>query len=219
MDLMAIRRGLMTQPQQTYVKNGLVLWLDGIDKGSVTGSWVDKVFGYEFVGTNNPTFGTDYVETSLSDDTYLTNSTVNAVSTDDGTIEVVISGRINTTAAELIYMPSATGIAFGFRSADGAVIWAAGNKTQKRIPADASNKCYSINKDCAVVDGAGVVGTGDHNWAGMRQGTNYIGRRYSGDGYTGRIYAIRIYNRRLTESEMLHNQRIDNQRFNLGLSI
>ena len=46
MDLMQLRRNLMMQmvkPQETYITNGLVLWLDGINRGGISGKWKNLV--------------------------------------------------------------------------------------------------------------------------------------------------------------------------------
>lgn len=39
-----------------YIADGLVLWLDGIDKGDVPNCWIDKIAGHIFTASNGVTF-------------------------------------------------------------------------------------------------------------------------------------------------------------------
>lgn len=215
MDVMQIRRELMGMQTEDYIRNGLVLWLDARDKGNITGSWVDKIGGHIFQGVNNPTFGTDYVATSQSDDSYLTNETFPAYSSDGSTIEVAISDRTDST--QLVFMPKSYGggIAFGLYNNTG-IIWCADHRNS--IVMATNVKTASIRYNLAIVNGQNATLSGGNVWSGSNL-INYIGRRSSGNIYTGKIHAIRIYNRRLSENEMLHNQKLDNKRFNLGLII
>lgn len=47
-----LRRRMMMQqggePLPEYIQDGLVFWLDGIDKGNITGKWIDLIGGIEF---------------------------------------------------------------------------------------------------------------------------------------------------------------------------
>lgn len=209
------RRKLMAMQAEDYIRDGLVLWLDAIDKGSITGSWVDKIGGHVFQGVNTPVFGSDYVATSQSDGSYLINDTFSAYSSAEATIELAISDHTDTT--QLVFMPktSVGGIAFGLYNNTG-VIWS--SDSRRSIVTATGIKTASVRLDLAVVNGLSATMSGGNVWGGGNV-YNYIGRRKSGNTYTGKIHAIRVYNRQLSESEMLHNQKLDNKRFNLGLSI
>lgn len=215
MDLMLRRRQLMAMQTEDYIRDGLVLWLDAIDRGGVTGSWVDIIGGHIFQGVNNPTFGPDYVATSQSDGGYLINETFPVYSSDEATIEVAISDHTDST--QIIFMPksSAGGIAFGLYNNTG-IIWCSDHRNS--IAMATGVKTASIRYSLAIVNGQSATLSDGNVWSGGSS-YNHIGRRSSGNTYTGKIHAIRIYNRRLSESEMLHNQKLDNKRFNLGLNI
>lgn len=219
MDLMQRRRELLAQPQQTYVKNGLVLWLDGIDKGNIPGSWVDKVGGVEFVGVNGPVFGANYVELSYLAGSYLSNATFTSPNSSGGTIEVVISD-FSVSTNTIVFLSKDNGtLGFGFYNSK--VIWTSGTSVQQSLVIlPASPKIISINVDRAYSDAIQCeFSTSKDFWTGADPNNNLIGKRVNGNQFSGKIYCIRLYNRRLTAAEILRNQRIDNKRFNLGLNI
>ena len=199
-----------------YITDGLVLWMDGIKKGNVTGAWVDQIAGHVFQGTNNPTFGPDYVATSRTDDSFLYNETFPVYSSGEATIELAISDHTDVT--QLIFMPktSAGGIAFGLYNNTG-IIWS--SDSRQSIVKATGIKTASVKQGLAITNGISATMSGSNMWGGGNTVYNYIGRRQSGTTYTGKIHAIRVYNRQLSESEMLHNQKLDNKRFNLGLTI
>lgn len=201
-----------------YIMDGLVLWMDGIKKGNVTGAWVDQIAGHVFQGVNDPEFGSDYIATDAAGNSYLTNTSLPPYGSDNATIEVVLSDYDNTT--QLVFMPQTGrgGVAFGlYNSGTTKIIWT--SDTRRPMVAASDIKTASINISNAMVNGVATGKTGDNVWVGGSSGTSYIGRRATGNPYTGKIHAIRIYNRILTQEEMLFNQRIDNKRFNLGLTI
>lgn len=227
MDMMQLRRKVIGQAKKPlYVMNGLVLWLDGIDKGNVSGSWVDKISGYVFEGVNNPTFGDNYVATSAINDSYLLNSDFNTPLSETGTIEVCVSD-FSVSGNQLIYMPAEIAgepvsfsykLAFGMYSGN-AIIWTASAKSRPMVSFTQGFSVVSTNGTVSVVDGQEKQLSTNASYWGSQNQKNYIGRRYSGNGFTGKIHAIRIYDRQLTADEMIYNQRIDNKRFNLGLTI
>lgn len=215
---MEIRRRLLMQDANKcpYITDGLVLWMDGIKKGNVTGSWVDQIAGHVFKGVNNPEFGSNYIATGGVGNSFLTNTSLPPYSSDNATIEIALSDHDNST--QLVFMPQsgAGGIAFGLYMNE-RIIWASDTRRGMVIASDV--KTASVNKSNAMVNGIAATYAGSDVWAGGSSGTAYIGRRSTGTPYTGKIHAIRIYNRRLTPEEMLFNQRTDNKRFNLGLAI
>ena len=220
MELMARRRELMTD-SGLYVRDGLVLWMDGIDKGSVSGAWVDKVSGHVFENINGMTVGSNYIGLNSSSSQYLRNSTFDTqVKPDAGTIEVVIDGY---SFGNMVFMPKNTNcICFGFRSSPyRQYITGGGAPYGVIVTYQTGVKMFSANNDLSVHDWEKVLPDDAGQWAGPDSSYNYIGRRNSGSGnyFNGKIYAIRIYSRKLTQDEMIHNQRIDNRRFNLGLTI
>ena len=219
----ARRRLMMAQAKKdTYIMNGLVLWMDGIDKGDIAGSWTDKVSGYVFEGVNNPTFGTNYVGVSASNNEYLVNPSTYAFTTpssDTGTIEIVITDYY-TAANTIVYMPKENGkLAFGLYDNGSRSIWSAGS-SQRYVSLPNGSIAISINKLNAVVNGQStVIETGGTYWSGANNNNFISGRNSGSNRFTGKIHAIRIYDRQLSADEMIHNHIVDNKRFNLGLTI
>ena len=211
------------QLPQTYVKNGLVLWLDGINKGSTADTWTDLISGHQYVANNGVIFGNSYVELDGSKSQFLSNSTFASPNATDGTIEIVLSDFTQGTN-QVVYMPrydydsgdTVGGIAFGLYGSSYA-IWSASRGTNM-VAVQNGFSVISINLLNAIKDG-NIANTGNtNNWSNATE-YSYIGRRSGGTYFTGKIHAIRIYNRRLSVNEMTRNQKIDNKRFNLGLSI
>ena len=217
-DVIQARRRLLMQDTNKcpYITDGLVLWMDGIKKGNVTGAWVDQIAGHVFQGVNDPEFGSDYIATDAAGNSYLTNTSLPPYRSENATIEVALSDHISST--QLVFMPQtgSGGVAFGFYGRE-TIIWA--SDTRRYMAIASHVKTASVNNSNAMVNGIAAAKTGSDVWVGGSSSTSYIGRRNSGNPYTGKIHAIRIYNRILTPEEMLFNQRIDNKRFNLGLTI
>ena len=221
MELMKRRRELMIQQEQKYIQNGLVLWLDGIDKGNTAGAWTDKVAGHVFeAGESGFTNGANYAGFDATLSQYMQNSTYDPVDGDDSTIEIVATD-FTMAQTKLIFMPKgrpsggATAAAGIYQD---SVIWAVGAQQSKAYLPNGF-KVLSISKDRAICNGESVSwGTADV-WGSVSSTYSFIAKRQSGNFFTGKIHSIRIYSRKLTADEMLHNQRIDNKRFNLGLSI
>lgn len=212
---MQLRRNLLMQ-QESYIKNGLVLWMDGIDKGNISGSWVDKVSGYEFVGNNSPIFGENYVQTGGANNSCLINTTFIAPADGAGTIEIVAEDY-SMSSNQIIYMPNYSGgIAFGIYKNTG-IIWSTGNAKIVMCPYGFKTISINIDRTLSDLNDASFSET-TNNWSGYDT-NNYIGIRSTGTPFTGKIHAIRIYSRKLSKAEMLHNQKIDNKRFNLGITI
>ena len=216
---MAIRRSLLTK-DEGYVKHGLVLWMDGIDKGNVSGSWVDKVAGHIFENINGMTLGDNYIGLDAASSQHLRNNTLMAISADFGTIEVVIRDYLKGT---IVFFPATYGIAFGIRASTDDIIWTANEYTNKNMVAyTGTPKAFSINAANALIDGNNASYSLGNRWNMSEGNYNYIGCRNYNPAYnyfSGKIHSIRVYNRQLSKNEMLHNQRIDNKRFALGLNI
>ena len=207
------KRLMMLTQEETYIKDGLVLWMDGIKKGNTAGAWVDQANGHIFTVVNDVIFGNSYVQTSAT--AYLTNTTFASPMVSVGTIEIVISDYVGSENP-IVFMPNNSGIAFGIY--DNKIIWSSGGTGAAYIFAPINSKIYSIHANRAFVDGIYTECGGGNSWV-RNDSNNYIGRRSSGNQFSGKIHAIRLYNRQLTDDEILHNQRIDNKRFNLGLTI
>ena len=213
--------------KESYVKNGLVLWLDGIKKGNTSGVWTDQISGHVFTPYNNSVvFGTDYVALDGTMNCYLQNTTFVTPLASTGTIEIVISDY-SATKKQLVYMPGVSGgLAFGILNPN-HFLWTATPPSRRKFPLQDTSRTISVfghginvtANVTAIANGVSLSSDGVDGWSGVLSGTNFIGRRNPGNSFDGKIYAIRIYNRQLTESEIIKNQCLDNKRFNLGLTI
>ena len=225
------RKRICTSDFNEYIRNGLVLWMDGIDKGDVQNAWVDKINGHIFESINGMTVGKDHIQLSKNSSQYLENTTFdNAVDFQEGTIEVVISDY--TIYSAIIFAPNIRrGLCFGFGSS-GSILYCISAQNDDRanhyiIPNRNTGKCFSISSDIALIDGELVSPSSSMSYFGQNYPTDsHIGGRiYTVNGspspnyFNGKIYSIRLYNRKLSKSEMLYNQYVDNKRFNLGISV
>ena len=211
---LVFQKGSQPQPVQSYVTDGLVLWLDGIEKGG-TSEWVDKVGGHVFTN-NGATFNNDHV--AFDGDDFLTNTSFSPPSSGSGTIEVVYdNGAFGTASGMLFAGKTRSGLCFYVSSAKN-VIFSIGATSRNKLVATVARSSTSISNARRYENGVAMRTNGSDYCTGQNN-TNHIGRRSTGNYYTGKIYCIRIYNRQITEAEMLENLAVDNSRFNLGLTL
>lgn len=217
MDVMMRRREIIAADGVGYIRDGLVLWMDGINKGTVSGAWVDRTAGHVFESINGFTNGANYVGLSRSSSQYFRNATFTGpAEKEPTTIEVAISDYLGSSMA---FMPRGTSVAFGVMSSAKGAIWTSHDWATYAINFPAGSKLFSINSDTVIVDGNKITSFGASEWWTGEDSYNYIGRRSTGTYFDGKIYSIRIYNRILSQAEMLHNQRIDIKRYNIGIII
>lgn len=211
-----------------YIQDGLVFWLDGINKGSITDAWENLVGNHSYYPFENKvTIETNAVVTNGQD--ILFPSASQGISGLSGTIEVcaqyisdsngggyglIINGYGNNSLmlarrqnAGLTFMVGSTGNTHLFSNADFFTPFTA-----------------SLSANTGILNGNGSTGVSADSWAYPYAVGETIGGRQNDlttKNYMPivRIFSIRMYNRQLTQAEMLSNQRIDNQRFNLGLNI
>ena len=210
-----------------YVTDGLVLWLDGIDKGPDSTGWVDKIDGVKFTNHHDVVFGTDYLEFD-GEASYLANSSFAPPAASSGTIEVVFEAS-SLNASQMIFMPKsgASRLAFYFTTA-GRVYIAGGSSTSRETylsSLSANTKVsYSVNNSAGYMNGTSLS-TSSNSYMGGANSYNYIGKRRSeGDAsgnnfFAGKIYSIRLYSRQLTSAEVAANLAVDNVRFQMGLTL
>ena len=231
-DILETRKRISSYNIGDYIKDGLVLWMDGIDKGDTSGAWIDKIAGHVFTSINGMTVGSNHIALSRSNGQMLENVTFDGVNYRDGTIEVVISDY-DPYAAIAFASSVKRGLCFGFGTS-GSIIYGVSeindgdymNHVMIKNP-NYLGKIFSINSENAIVDGETPEYTTNVSYFGQDYpALSHIGGRIYTFGssslpnyFDGKIYAIRVYNRKLSIAEMLHNQRIDNRRFNLNLGI
>lgn len=234
MDMISIRRKLMAmqnKPAPTgYVTDGLVLWLDGINKGNDNTKWPDLVQGLVFAkagGSSVPpaVFGDDYVEFVQGNNTFYTNNNFVSPLASDGTIEVVYSDSVASTS-RVILMTGVDGAIEAHLTASNTGVFVASNIDSDKLPVIANiptSGAVSWSNQMAFVNGSqaqmGSTNRTGFNAYQVNAGTS-VGRRVSNIGtqynpFVGKIYCIRIYDRQLTRAEVLANYAVDRSRFSL----
>lgn len=199
-----------------YIADGLIFYLDGIDKGNTANAWTDLVGGMVLTGTatfvdNGVTFdGVNVLhsDTELPQDSADPLYTVEICCSEVTTKGIVFASR-NYTPASAVCVNLANGQFFNYR---------ANNNPLPPAVIPQTFTC-SVNATARLLNGMQVTGNGSQ-MAWSNSGTNVGGRKFPGsntNGIVGTVHSVRVYNRRLTEEEMLHNQRIDITRFNLSI--
>lgn len=202
-----------------YVTDGLVFWLDGINKGASNGTWVEKIHGTVFSGNATPT----NKGFNFSDGQRMSGSWVNGTS-NDFTVEVCYYTTL--TGRCFVWGVGSTGARTPLYMDEGGKITTIQNLNVFTRPSSfSSNKTVSVNQDRGVYSGVDMTKSSSVDYWDTSPNTStvYIGKGNGGVALhyplTGIVYAIRVYNRRLTADEMLNNQRLDNTRFGLKLSL
>lgn len=191
-----------------YIKDGLVFWLDGIDRGGEEGIWTDRVGWVGFRATSDTVeFGVDFVQGLL-----LSDMAVNYPYR-ESTIEAVY--RISeTTSSNIIYFLGgvngsiASGVALGnLIIGEGLnnklTYYDAGLKSIGAHTVSANSSLMMHNLAVNIVQEAKDYWS--HRGDSARAGSTHIA-----------LCSIRIYDRLLSEEEMRHNQEVDKRRFNLN---
>ena len=206
----------------SYIQNGLVFQLDGIDKGNDATKWIDRKggIGFPYIAATSEV-QTDSVHFTGSG--YLTGDGLITPSFayDSLTIEVACTydTRLGLTHVVLV-CNVAPNFAFGWYSLNtlrcssglSKPVWSTSDMTVL--------KTYSITSDHSLANINVSLTAGRATLFPNDSGAIELGGRSSNStsGYSGDVYAIRIYNRQLTLAEMAFNQAIDNERFNLGIA-
>lgn len=201
-----------SQEPASYITDGLVFHLDGIEKGNTTGTWTDLVAGIVFTNTNVVSI----------DKGWQFDGTAYFYSTQ------VFAGSANHTV-EVCFKPTGTSnyglFACGTQTQYNCCFYRNNNSITflqrsniYNIPVSAGN-VYSISLNLSNGLCNGVVKTKGSSTDYWGNSNFYVGKRSAGNYFVGEIYSIRIYNRRLTSEEQLNNFKVDNIRFELGITI
>lgn len=229
-----LRRRMMAMSKKEpfvnpYITDGLVLHLDGIEKGSTPDAWTDLINGVVFTKrAGGVTFNSDNVQFGSGSNNCLQNTTTYDFGS-SYTITIELCYRDIPTSGDrtafYAYGTTSHSVSLQFRGGN-RVAYSVGNGT----PPNNGNwtaettGTYSVSTALAMQNGVNM---------GFSTNKNYISRYFVGsivggggrsastvyDCLNGKIHSLRIYNRHLTEEEVLHNQAIDNTRFHLGLEL
>lgn len=207
-----------------YIKDGLVLWLDGINRNTDGNNWVDLISGHSF---SNSGVGFHSTYALFDGTSYLFNGTFTPPLSENGTIEAVFEVDPDDLGSNhILFFPKSTSssdanIALGYNSSK-KYIWSV-RTGRSMYNVDSGPTTISISLARAYSNGSQLTSGLFNYWSVLDSGrTNYIGKRGGTSNqyyFKGKVYSIRVYNRQLTQSEILNNANVDNQRFNLGLDI
>jgi hypothetical protein len=225
---MELRRRMMGKDgsinADSYVQNGLVFQLDGIEWGNVAGHWIERKNGYDWYEGNNVNLHTEDNAMVFDGSNYMiTDDTIPSYPYETCSIEICASAIINAEDS-IPYINFGEGNVAAFkRIVNNFVCYvpSSGN-------AVAINKIYLEGKSNISFNGNFYLNaTLDSKLSiyaptlGMRSSSPIIGNAYyynktlSTYWLVGKIYSIRIYNRKLSAEEIAFNYNIDKQRFNV----
>lgn len=211
--------------EDDYISDGLVLNLDGSDRGGTSGHWVDKVEGYDFTLGSGATEQSNGVQFDAANEWGTCNdATLLSLlpSYTEGTIEIVftsLSGFSNTLRT--LVKPSEAGkigaaiatqgtkFCYGVDSSSSelarTLVSAVSDPSLHIISANAARLVQNQTVSTAAVTTANVL---PNRLSALAVG----GAAVAGSSDTWAmavIHSVRIYDRQLSESEMLHNQALD----------
>ena len=213
------RRRYMSSKKEQYMQDGLIFWLDGIDKGAIDGTWVDLIGGKVFTSNSST-----YIEAVSNGFHFLSESGSTYVAMSNSTALV---GNANWTMECACVADNAKGSASMFTSSNrgygmalnGTYKFANGTNAWTTSGIKNGPVVLALGENIGVENGIQLTtkygGIGQMTTSGFRVGSC----QNKNHNFYGVIHSIRIYNRVLTFDEIVHNQRIDNKRFNLGLAI
>ena len=222
----------------SYIKDGLVFWLDGLDKQQ-TGNyvWVDKIGGIRFTNNGGVTELPNGFSFNGSKNSILNGSkTLTALSdTRNGTVEIVFYPKLTTNWSPIVCFSKWESYS---ERTNYLVIYFL-KQGVNNCPFD--NIKYSVNytnygyKCSNNKLQACSLQYNTHQYINTEKVTDYqtidtgtssnrgycrVGGRVDGSNivtFIGDIYEIRVYNRKLTDEERLHNQNIDMKRYNIPI--
>lgn len=208
-----------------YIKDGLVFYLDGINKGDNPNAWTDLIGGrvFENHGAEVLDNGYKFNNNSSTLTSYLLGQDVLPFLASEYTIEICFEiGTVKIGTNSFVMFSSAflDGVAAGFlgkgnfcgkncsviSDIEGSLDFIGNYSGNKFTISSAYNK--------AISNGNKLTATATNCWGIRNNPVAIIGGRidYS-SSFNGIIHSIRIYNRLLSEEEMLQNQEVDKVRF------
>lgn len=200
-----------------YVQDGLVMLLDGKQKGETEGRWENLAGAGYYTLNEHSTIEDDAIV--LDGAGIISGTSIPAVGYTAGTIECVYE---NMGDASGVFVYAGTNGLCIVRSSTYIVFGVASSSNQWSVSNPSDSGTLSVNTNRLMINGA-VVGTGkaNNNWTSASAACPIGGRSTGSNRYYThmRFKSIRKYNRLLTDAEMLQNARVDNARFNLGLNI
>lgn len=200
----------------SYVQDGLVFQLDGIDYGGIDGRWIDKkgnlVFDASKITHLNKAFsfnGTNKYASLIGAKTL--------VISNDYLCEIVFETQPSTYGI-ILSNPAPYNYSIVVYGSKNAYF---GNQYVNPLWHFTENKSIISHQNNTCIANGVLCNRASSDYWNVGS-TLCIGNRNGGGAsynFQGLIYAIRIYSRQLSDREILINQKIDNARFQLGLDI
>ena len=196
----------MGKKEDTYIQDGLIFWLDGIDKGNDPIAWTDLASGVVFPWADGVTplsnrvlFSTNHA--MLKGDKYIDwpyRTSHLEIVADAWNGMMVFDNRGGQMALGKYY----DYFMYGHSRAGGYLKTHTGLST------------YSINNNAVWDNAEPQTQVSGNSWVSGGDGIT-IGSRGNIMKYVGSIYCVRAYNRQLSEEEVQHNFKVDKKRFNI----
>lgn len=202
-----------------YVKNGLILWLDGIyntssGHSSSLNTWEDlSGNGYGYVLDSSNTWGDSYLQTNGKGgqrQQAFSRTDIDCIHA-GATIELVIdSDNISTGYGCILPLNNYVGTVYRKNS---DLCFSANSLAKKSLTMLSGIHYYnsSLWRD-------GVAQSNGNEFDSWGSASNFF-FCYTGPGsysFLGKVYALRIYNRLLTDDELLQNWNTDKARFGIS---
>ena len=217
----------------SYIKDGIVLYLDGIDNTRMghnqeTTVWED-LSGNEYDYTlSNVSIEKDSmlfngVSTSYAENIQNVKEIFGKNYNDVRTIEIVIKPIVYNRGVVLT-SGNLSKKAFGLLNS--TILTCCGNTISDYKPTLTITTpellhnytlTFSENETTGYQDGKKLSTSSDRtNYWTINSNVSHIGKRDTGnDSYNGKVMAIRVYNRILTDEEIQHNYELDRERFGI----
>ena len=200
-----------------YITDGLIFWLDGINRGGVAGQWTDLIGGKTFT-LYNVTENEDCV--TFSNQGYgICNGAISS-NWETETLEFAVKS-IGITSRCFLCQPNTSPSGIGFITQNSGYQFNININGERQAIWNANSgvRMLSANNSFAVINGTQKTKkTSTDSWAGNQTNNTYLCCRMTTSMsryFGGTVHSVRIYNRHLSVEEMQANQAVDAARFNL----
>lgn len=197
----------------SYIQDGLVFQLDGIEYGGIDGQWIDRRNADNvFNRTGNVIYNENHFE--FKGGFFSKREMIRMPKSNTLEASIFIKERTNCGIVSI-------GSPLGLLSRGNILYTRYGGQTGPCFVEDIGYHLISTSENNIVQNGVipnfDIGAALNYRVIDARIGT--LNSQFSSFVFKGSIYAIRVYNRQLSDREILINQKIDNARFGLGLDI
>ena len=218
----SFRRRLIMAASGSYIQNGLIFQLDGINKGNNPNGWVEVINGLIFPYNEHMILEDDGVVFEDGSQCYINSDFQFPL---NGQIEVVCDYNYTTVSGQYSFV-ICTGNSQNLMFANTqtlAVGVSEPSPHHKTIPLDNLIRykpyTFSYNINSQFINSEETISPQNNFFTQNNANIISLGFRkktsYGASYYNGKIYSIRIYNRQLTSEEVAFNYNVDKIRFRL----